>query len=136
MTNETEIRDTRRQSLAHHSLEPWVPDEDGNKIISQPGTPESLALAHCNWYWEDGTSSIPLEVSRANAQRIVAAVNACQGISTEALESGAIAELVALLNEAVNDMEHTSLRGMMSSQVKRFRESLDKLQRLQARLQS
>ena len=33
----------------------------------------------------------------ANARRIVAAVNACEGISTDALEAGVVAELVAAL---------------------------------------
>lgn len=47
------------------------------------------------------------EQSFYNAHRIVAAVNACEGISTEALESGVVKELVKELVEA--------LRGMVDS---------------------
>lgn len=36
--------------------------------------------------------------AHANARRIVAAWNACIGISTEALEAGVVAEMVAVIN--------------------------------------
>lgn len=39
-------------------------------------------------------------ITQANARRIVAAVNACEGLSTEALEAGVVADLLAAL-EAV-----------------------------------
>lgn len=41
------------------------------------------------------------EEARANADRLVAAWNACDGISTEALADGAVAGLLAALQEAV-----------------------------------
>jgi len=39
------------------------------------------------------------DAAEANARRIVACVNACAGISTEALESGIVADMLAALNE-------------------------------------
>ena len=42
------------------------------------------------------------EEDRANADRIVAAWNACDGISTEALQPGAVRELLAALQAIYN----------------------------------
>jgi hypothetical protein len=48
---------------------------------------------------------------RANARRIVAAVNACEGIPTEALELGIVADLLAALEAILPfaENEETSL---------------------------
>jgi len=43
--------------------------------------------------WEEDSPGFYAE-SKANSERIVAAVNACEGISTAALESGYLAEMV------------------------------------------
>lgn len=51
---------------------------------------------------------------RANARRIVAAWNACDGISTEALEAGAVADLLEALKEcmrALRMLGHTDVVG-------------------------
>ncbi len=40
---------------------------------------------------------------KANARRIVAAVNACEGISTEALEDGVVADLLAACKAVLDD---------------------------------
>lgn len=45
------------------------------------------------------------EEERANARRIVAAVNACKGISTEALEQGVVAELLQQLMLLADHLE-------------------------------
>ncbi len=42
------------------------------------------------------------DVDPKNARRIVACVNACAGLSTEALESGALAELLETAKRALN----------------------------------
>jgi hypothetical protein len=46
-----------------------------------------------------------LEVARADARRIVACVNACAGIPTEALESGALAEVAQSIDDAIHCLE-------------------------------
>jgi hypothetical protein len=43
------------------------------------------------------------EQHQANARRICAAVNACQGIPTEALESGPVKELLKLMGDILAD---------------------------------
>jgi hypothetical protein len=52
-------------------------------------------------------------VQYANARRIVAAVNACEGISTEALEQGVVAEMLEALEDLFNwltpDWQQSSL---------------------------
>lgn len=50
------------------------------------------------------------EQHEANARRICAAVNACQGIPTEALESGPIRELLMLIAEIL-DGTHLNKKG-------------------------
>jgi hypothetical protein len=75
-----------------HTPEPWrynhlaiVQDARGNIIADCEIVPES-----------EGVPAPPAQ-EVANARRIVAAVNACQGISIEALERGVIRELLAAL---------------------------------------
>lgn len=46
---------------------------------------------------------ISREQHEANARRICAAVNACQGIPTEALESGPVKELLKLIADILAD---------------------------------
>jgi len=43
----------------------------------------------------------------ANARRIVAAVNACEGIATSALEQGVVAEMLEACKAALTDYEAT-----------------------------
>ena len=50
----------------------------------------------------------------ANARRIVAAVNACTGISTSALESGAVRELVETLEEIRDGYYNGKIGGALS----------------------
>ena len=68
-----------------------VTDENGFKVVDVPGTPillqwrELLGIAH---WADDPRASMELsqEQQAANVRRIVACVNACAGIRTEALE--------------------------------------------------
>ena len=46
---------------------------------------------------------------KANVRRIVAAINACEGISTEALEQGVVAELLEALQQVVRILRTDSL---------------------------
>lgn len=84
-----------------HTPEPWAEEYlpyisgTGADIpsyrIHSPDAPEEY-ICETNEHLDD-------QVQYANARRIVAAVNACKGISTEALESGAIAQLRHILGE-------------------------------------
>lgn len=85
---------------ANHTPEPWhyemeyrittifAPDQTG-------ANPSGPYIAEIDG--QDVGRFIPDEQHEANARRICAAVNACQGISTEALERGAVAELWHIL---------------------------------------
>jgi len=83
-----------------HTPEPWkhYPSRlvDSSLWKAQVQPPESEPCSPCAGY------GITKEESEANARRICAAVNACKGISTEALERGMIAKLRHLLGELVS----------------------------------
>ena len=84
--------------MREHTKEPWVIDTD---------TVSSYAAA-IRVKWEGGQKTIAYvegpglspgddekrSLGLANARRIVACVNACAGLSTEAIESGAVADLI------------------------------------------
>ena len=65
-------------------------------------------------------------VKEANARRIVAAVNACEGISTEALEAGAVGGLVAVVEELLESAAYWSEYDVPLGIVDRMRTALDK----------
>ncbi len=56
----------------------------------------------------------------ANARRMVAAVNACQGIGTEALEQGVVRELLEALETAGYFLERFYVQAVASRDDKRF----------------
>lgn len=62
----------------------------------------AIALLHTT---ADAPSDDMLEECKANARRIVAAWNACDGISTEALEAGAVADLLEALKDGLAALE-------------------------------
>ncbi len=70
------------------------------KVVGTPGscTGELTLKAEMEVF---AYGEIPEEVAVANTQRFVACWNACQGISTEALEDGVIQELVETLSEII-----------------------------------
>jgi hypothetical protein len=75
-----------------HASEPWEIAVDGLTIKAVYGNPrmepDELMPATVR----------PGRHARANARRIVACVNACQGISTEALQGGIVARSIEELN--------------------------------------
>lgn len=81
--------------MTEHTKEPWriLPGKYPN--VPQPIFSEDGQIASVGGYHEPGHAQ-----RVANARRIVACVNACAGIPTEALESGALAELVVWAKEA------------------------------------
>ena len=64
---------------AKHTAEPWR--VEGNKLIEGPTPGFGIGSVYASSF---GADTAEME---ANARRIVAAVNACAGISTEALET-------------------------------------------------
>jgi len=54
-------------------------------------------------------------IQQANAQRIVATWNACEGIPTEALEAGVVREMVEVLKETQTAMNWADCDGRLTS---------------------
>lgn len=74
-----------------HTPEPWDDNEDGvilGNLDRYAG--EAPLVAAVVGYDDDGNAT---GEAKANTRRICAAVNACEGISTEALEQGIVREL-------------------------------------------
>ncbi len=81
-----------------HTPGPWNyrPEEDGKPITN--GT---IAIAYMDVYQpEEDDGGVWEKETEANARRIIAAVNACEGLSTEALELRIVAELRDALQAA------------------------------------
>ena len=96
--------------MAAHTPEPWT--VDGTKALGAYGVWTDYAThpGHdgagygsliCSF--ELSSPHISREQRDANSQRICAAVNACQGIPTAALESGVVADLLAALEPFAAD---------------------------------
>lgn len=93
-----------------------------------------ILLAHTddtNWDVCEISTDLPVLVRKANARRLVACWNDCQGISTEALEGGVIADLRATLDAIyaelvaciINDAGHMEIndQGYMSTLIDQAR---------------
>lgn len=88
------------------------------------------------WHNEKGTPAIVTrfegddsnETNMANARRIIAAVNACKGISTEALESGVVAELLAACKRVETYFSGSLLSAQEQSIVAQLRSAVAKAQ--------
>ena len=80
------------ESTSAHTPEPWKAFGTKIKYLFGSGLTETIADVRGGSFGEDDTA-------HANARRICAAVNACQGLSTEALERGVIADLRHVLGE-------------------------------------
>jgi hypothetical protein len=84
--------------MKKHTPEPWEwAIEDGFRTVRVDGYGTITVVKG-----GAGLTCINAEMGDANAARIVACVNACAGISNEALESGVVAELVAVLEEILS----------------------------------
>jgi hypothetical protein len=92
----TKTDDTKQ--AAAHTLEPW--DHDTGFIVAPDPTGQHPDIYVAEIVRDDDEGRIaPYEQHEANARRIVATVNACVGISTEALERGVVSELRHALGE-------------------------------------
>jgi hypothetical protein len=94
-----------------HSLEPWRqnpewPEEvkDAEDLVCAEGWP-ARDLDSPDFYRQQNRQN-------ANARRIVAAVNACAGISTAALESGVVGELLSLVEDAFAEADCDGEEGL------------------------
>ena len=92
------------QQAAAHTPEPWGDNDDGVILGNLDGyTGVAPMVAAVVGYDDDGNAT---EEAKANTVRIVAAVNACEGIPTEALERGIVGEMLAALQEAREEIEY------------------------------
>lgn len=87
---------------AKHTAEPWRIGKMGAVVADIP-VPEMNGSDAVEYY---GGHLVGESITPSNARRIVACVNACKGILTEALESGAVKELLEQLRDARAFMEH------------------------------
>ena len=88
------MQSEQEAEAAAHTPEPW--SYNGMAIVEDE---RGAVLADCEIIPPAGGTIAPPDEEVANARRICAAVNACKDISTEALERGIIAELLAALQE-------------------------------------
>jgi hypothetical protein len=109
----TDTNDTRQ--AVPHTAEPWhyAVDSYSDYIIAHDPTaqnPHGIYVAQID-HSDDGVGRF---ISRAqvaaNARRVCAAVNACEGITTEALEQGRVRELLAILKDMTEQFETKYLR--------------------------
>lgn len=113
--------------MRHHTAEPWCVWEPefnatpasgpcDNILIAREWTElepnQEIARVWCRSSYFDGepeeevyselTEATAPPTAIANARRIVAAVNACKGLSDESLEMGVVAELIAACTAALD----------------------------------
>lgn len=92
-------------SKAKHTPGPWKVIQAGNALgIVPKKRPAGISAREV----EDIASLSLMDEqndAKANARRICAAVNACEGLSTEALESGIVAELAGALRLTLDAYE-------------------------------
>jgi len=97
------MTDTKHKTTptAPHTPEPW--DYDTGFIVAPDpaGEHPDIYIAEIAHSDDEGRIA-PYKQHEANARRICAAVNACLGITTEALERGVVADLRHILPELVS----------------------------------
>ena len=80
---------TQTDKRAHQTPGPWVVRHD-------------KGMHHING--NQSRTPVASAYRDLDAHRIVAAVNACEGISTEVLEAGVVADLLAALEELLEEV--------------------------------
>ena len=100
---------------ALHTPEPWHYETDYS--ITTIFAPDPTGQNPCGTYvaeidGQDVGRFATREQHEANGRRIVAAVNACRGISTEALQQGVVCELVEALDRLLDQID--TLKGESS----------------------
>lgn len=100
-----------------HTPGPWVLERGAKAIMVHAGRVPTVPQQPVAWVYlnqrigglSDGVSD---EEARANARRIVAAVNACEGLSTAALEAGAIGSLLEAVQTAIGLIDYAGDAGI------------------------
>src|SRR5690349_9702029 len=92
------------ESTVPHTPEPWNYDMDFIVASDPTGQHPDIYIAEIAHSDDEGRIA-PYDQHQANSSRIVAAVNACAGIPTEALEQGIVAELLQQLSLLVDHLE-------------------------------
>jgi hypothetical protein len=77
----------------NHTKEPWRVGNHHNCVISDTPIPGVDSEACVEYY---GGHCICESCTDANSERIIACVNACKGITNEALDAGLINHLIGL----------------------------------------
>jgi hypothetical protein len=89
--------------MSKHTKEPWFVNEDGIIRVGKPNVNDYIDPIPIASAWREGAFSDgeETEESQDNARRIVACVNACAGLDTEALDSrfGIAAEMWGLADK-------------------------------------
>jgi hypothetical protein len=88
--------------VTHHTPGPWLRDDTTIYVLepSDGWADGKTRMRNRFTVSVQGCRHTPKEEIDANARRIVAAVNACESISTHALEQGVVAELLEALQGA------------------------------------
>lgn len=92
--------------MTEHTPDPWkVRRQYGKPLIIHPyeedadGNPGEHIIGEVNdlRYWDETAQGCGSKRPMDNGRRIVACVNACEGLSTEDLEDGVIEEVLTVL---------------------------------------
>lgn len=96
-----------------HSPEPWTvtAEDPAGGISDATGSQCAEAWPGCRHEPEDVNGEC-MAVQDANARRIVAAVNACAGLPTSALEEGALAKALEVLEAAAQPPGTHTVKGL------------------------
>jgi hypothetical protein len=110
MTNTDDTQPSTAHSPEPWHVEPLQADHGGSIAICNREQGILAVIPPLNEDDEpDESTTLRHPCDEANARRICAAVNGCQGISTEALEQGVVRELLEALRDLLGDL--TSVQG-------------------------
>jgi hypothetical protein len=92
--------------MSKHTQEPWFVNEDGIIRVGKPNVNDYMDPIPIASAWREGAFSDgeETEESQDNARRIVACVNACQGIKTEDLFALQGTTILKTANEVANSI--------------------------------
>uniref|UniRef100_A0A6M3LJR2 Uncharacterized protein n=1 Tax=viral metagenome TaxID=1070528 RepID=A0A6M3LJR2_9ZZZZ len=124
--------------MDEHTPEPWAWDSRGDKTWDvQIGVAVGKDEKQCSGFIKEnddvcyiqGIAEMTGMDHIANAHRIVAAVNACKGIPTEALEAGVVADLLAACKAAMYPGDKTvrEVQKQLRDAIAKARGTLDNL---------
>jgi hypothetical protein len=102
--------------VSEHTPEPWVNNAGRIETPGKPGQRVYIADLHQH-----------VDEYLENARRIAACVNACAGLSTEALEAGALADALAALSGALSVLQGMNWGNPRRNVYTLAREALTKL---------